>query len=559
MLRIATRKSFGLFSGLREVVKTPLKYINKLAETGKGDHSPLGNITEKFEDEASEWKSYIVENAYELNTFQNPEQIIQGNFGTVDNPHLIFTSDLPYRMVGCTGAPGEDDYEGHEIMYFMLREGPLQRCGSCGQVFKLIRLRDEPSAENEYYKRDFVPTSIDEFGEADHWIQLNAIRFMMLHSYEHTHFEVASDPVVSLKNNDDHDRLLVDPAYRLEQLKIAQHKATVALETERKLARTMHSQYERFPLDFTKDNYENLVNAEIAIAHLNRHFKAVQRFNMRKFLDPANHERREKRMLERAHERINVSETFYADGHSETELQFRDYYESDAEALGMLTTNVQAEKERILSNMHYDMKNFKFMEQYAQTDEQDGSSFISKKVFRFNYRQAFYPHADHVRKETRMRAKFEASGFADKVALARDKNAKALLKDGAKGNPLEFYELVVAQALENYKAYFESDLEEDFGYVQALPLSEKKEFVGTLDDNGLLKQPEEELVAVQVQRFRDMPNGAVQTAFDFLEHMQKEVGAELNNLTGMNLNEKVLQEAAERKAKKEEQAKKIKE
>lgn len=38
-----------------------------------------------------------------------------GNFGTVDNPHLIFTSDAPFRYVGCTGPTNEDDYEGHEF------------------------------------------------------------------------------------------------------------------------------------------------------------------------------------------------------------------------------------------------------------------------------------------------------------------------------------------------------------------------------------------------------------------------------------------------------------
>jgi hypothetical protein len=42
------------------------------------------------------------------------EQVAHANFGTVDNPHVIFTSDAPFRYVGCTGPPNEDDYEGHE-------------------------------------------------------------------------------------------------------------------------------------------------------------------------------------------------------------------------------------------------------------------------------------------------------------------------------------------------------------------------------------------------------------------------------------------------------------
>lgn len=27
---------------------------------------------------------------------------------------MIFTSDAPFRYVGCTGPTNEDDYEGHE-------------------------------------------------------------------------------------------------------------------------------------------------------------------------------------------------------------------------------------------------------------------------------------------------------------------------------------------------------------------------------------------------------------------------------------------------------------
>ncbi len=62
---------------------------------------------------------------YEVSNTQNSEFWSQGNFGTLDNPHLIFTNDYPYRYVGCTGQPNEDEFEGHEIQWFILREGPL--------------------------------------------------------------------------------------------------------------------------------------------------------------------------------------------------------------------------------------------------------------------------------------------------------------------------------------------------------------------------------------------------------------------------------------------------
>lgn len=81
-----------------------------------------------------------------MQTFQGTDTAQLSNFGTVDNPHVIFTADTPFRFVGCTGATNEDDYEGHDLTWLMLREGPMQRCYYCGQVFKLVRLRDEQSA-----------------------------------------------------------------------------------------------------------------------------------------------------------------------------------------------------------------------------------------------------------------------------------------------------------------------------------------------------------------------------------------------------------------------------
>lgn len=547
MLRLATRRQFGLFSGLKNIAQTPLKYVNQVLTSGTDDHHPFGNITEKFEEEAHEWKSVVVENSYELNIFQSNDQIIQGNFGTVDNPHLIFTSDLPFRFVGCTGAPGEDDYEGHEIMYFLLREGPLQRCGSCGQVFKLVRLRDEESAQNDYYRRDFAPRHVQEMGEADHWIQLHALRFMMMNSYEHTHFETPSHTAFTLKNPDEHDRILVDPAYRMEQLALATHKYNVVNEVEANIGRAVYEQYGNTPVEFTKDNFENLVQAEIAIAHLNNHFKAVQRFNIRQFLDPANHQRREKRMLERSKERTQLSNTIYLNGHSENELKYRDYYESDSEALELLGVDAAAEKARILSNPEYNLKNFAFIEEYSALKNADASSYLDKKLFRFNYRQALFSAEDHQRKEARMQKRLQDSGFAEKAAkLAQQEGSPQEAKNA-------FSELALSQALDNYKNYFESDLEEDFAYVESLPLSEKLAFASTLQQNGLIPEAESEVMAITCPKDTDPQEGFLKQVTNFLENLEAEVAPQLANLNGVNRNQGLLDEVFEKLGKNSKQ------
>lgn len=543
MLNATCKRSFGLFGGLKKLAQMPLKYGNYVATEGKEDYNPLGNLTEKFDDEAAEWKSVVVEGAFELNSFQNSDMNIQPNFGTVDNPHLIFTSDIPYRYVGCTGAPGEDDYEGHEMMYFLLREGPLQRCMSCGQVFKLVRLRDEQSAQNDYYQKDFVPQDILDMGESDHWIQLHVLRFMMMHSYEHTHFEVPSDSMVSLKNHDDHDRLLVDPAYRLEQLAIAEAKADVQDQVLVGIERAMDKQHGREGMEFTKANYENLIQADMAIARLRQHFRAVQRFNIRGLLDPANHERREKRMRSRALERTQTYHALYLNDHTESELQYRDYYESDSEALSELNLNMANEREQALSNPDYELKNFVFLEQYSNNRTPDSSSYIDKKVFRFNYRQALYSEEDHQRKDQRMKARLTAAGFEDKLAALTKQNAEQSAgQPGIPSDKLGFYDFLVNQAVENYKNYFESDLEEDFEYVEQLPLSEKKAFASTFDANNLVAAPKREAGVMLFERKGESDQGLIQNIAETLQSSFDFV-ASARNLTGVNRNQQILEEA----------------
>lgn len=60
-----------------------------------------------------------------------------------------------------------------------------------------------------------------------------------------------------------------------------------------------------------------------------RHTAKAIKFNLRQFFDPKNHERREKRMIERAQERIKDHHTFYLNGFNEGEIQYKDYYETE--------------------------------------------------------------------------------------------------------------------------------------------------------------------------------------------------------------------------------------
>jgi cytochrome c oxidase subunit 5b len=57
---------------------------------------------------------------------------IRGAFGTKENPAVI-PSGHHERIVGCVG-PSDNE---HFPLYFLLTDGPMQKCLECGQIFKL--------------------------------------------------------------------------------------------------------------------------------------------------------------------------------------------------------------------------------------------------------------------------------------------------------------------------------------------------------------------------------------------------------------------------------------
>lgn len=74
----------------------------------------------------------LTNNALELNSWHEMESTVHSQFGTIDNPVLIFTSDSSWRIVICMGPGIEDDANSHEKLFMMVREGPMNRCQTCG-------------------------------------------------------------------------------------------------------------------------------------------------------------------------------------------------------------------------------------------------------------------------------------------------------------------------------------------------------------------------------------------------------------------------------------------
>ena len=61
----------------------------------------------------------------------------------------------------------------------------------------------------------------------------------------------------------------------------------------------------------TKVDYENLIEAEAAIKKLDRNFRKVLKFESRRYVDPINHERRERRMKDRSLQRWEGAYTVF--------------------------------------------------------------------------------------------------------------------------------------------------------------------------------------------------------------------------------------------------------
>lgn len=93
--------SSGLFGSLTtwtNLVTSPVKHVKRLLEPSGVDYQTMTNTTEEaFDEVGQEWQALITGNPFDVNTFQYLEAAIQNNFGTVDNPHVVFTSDAPFR------------------------------------------------------------------------------------------------------------------------------------------------------------------------------------------------------------------------------------------------------------------------------------------------------------------------------------------------------------------------------------------------------------------------------------------------------------------------------
>ena len=207
-------------------------------------------------------------------------------------------------------------------------------------------------------------------------------------------------------------------------------------------------------------------------------YEKVQHFHKRAILFPMDHERREKRMFERAEARRNDFTLYY--GLDEQELMYKDYYESefDSEEDAMEDEN---DYEELLSSGIFDFKNYNFVEEGTDHTVPTVESVFENKMFKFKHRQWSEDTASHLIRENRMTKR-----YFDRISR-RDPDVELDLNEADLKNPsfakkyIKYQDYIKNEAIQQYKDYYESDAEDikDFDHITP---EEKEKFAVVFKD-----------------------------------------------------------------------------
>ncbi|CAG9322918.1 unnamed protein product [Blepharisma stoltei] len=492
---LATQPSRGLF-GLGSIYASLKGQFKHAIEPGPGRHNTHtmeATETELFDEDAHEVQAMVTNNPFDLEIMMGDTNPLR-NFGTLDNPVLLFSANVGWRYVMCAGANDEEEGLQHQGIWFILREGPIHRCHSCGQCFKLINLKDEISAENDYYLEHYMPVLEEEMGDDDDLVTRWSFHkfaepYAVLHPHQNTNYAYI------LVNPDDHDRILTDPAYRMQKLHEGHEKLTdlhkALIDVENRILWENGGYYPKY--NYSVQDYEDLITSELAIRKLDRIFQKVSQFEKRSILEPIDHERREKRMLERAAERTGKNYVFYLHT-NELEQRFNDYYQTDLDPEEELQ-NTQDDYEDLVASGIFNFKNYEFVEEDLMNPVPVVMGTYEKKMFRFKHRKWNDDPATHFIRENRMIRRYldrlqkrdpKELSFKDAEEQAHNMTKESAirsrdLKKAVYSKVDDIQNFIMDEAVQQYKDYYESDVEDlkDFDYMTA---EDKVQFAGVFKD-----------------------------------------------------------------------------
>lgn len=538
-----SRPYFTFMDRVKDAVRVPMKHIESYFEPQGQEYLTQRPQTENlYGNTAMVFNAYLTHNAIDMNTWHDMDNTVHSQFGTVDNPVLIFTSDSSWRIVICQGPGIEDDSHAHEKMFYFLREGPMNRCHLCGQCFKLIRLKDEFSEVNDYYSYMFSSLTHFDVKEEDTHIPLHTL-FGDRPSPDE--FSIPTANVYVHVNPDEADHMLVDPAYKLQKLDEAHEKLHAMFKAYEAVEKQLGNYYQNLPIPTTRNLYSNWYDVEKSIARLDRWFLKIEKFNSRSMIDPDNHERRENRMLERKRDRWTDNYTYFFGGLTEEEQMYRDYFQTDIEQNPEDEVADEFRDEITLAESgEFDFKRYDFQEMAMAHEPHEGfDDIIDQKLFKYKYRMNNDSMHDYFRRMERVTKRFFKR--AEHRDPAIEANLAELLEKGERENTVGFHiykqvmgrtdlsdatirdnkpfrDYALEEAVLQYKDYYESDAEEQkfFEYLDELPARDRIRFVDIFEDftikksdnKGFVQIPKREYnpelsyfsnVALDLQDFRD--------------------------------------------------------
>ena len=484
---------FSVWEKIRDRFK-PVRHLDSFFEPdGQNYQSQLPEGYRLHGNTAQSFSASVTNSSFELHQWHEMESVVHSQFGTVDNPVLVFTSDSSWRIVICMGPGIEDDAHSHEKIFYMVREGPMNRCQVCGQCFKIVRLKDEISETDDYYNMMFSTLSHFDVAEEDMVINLTSL------FGDRPQGAVQTLPTTNVYihvNADESDRILIDPAYKLERLKEAHEKLYAMHEAYRTVDEQLSRNVTPLKVPYGRDMYESWIGIEKSIRKFDRIWNRVEKFDARKFSDPVNHARREKRMLEAKNKRWNENFTYFFGGLTEEEQQYRDYFQTDLEIDpedDYMEDLIDAEE--MAYERQFDHKRFDFVEtSMLQDPHENFDDLIEDKLFKWRYRQNSDEPEVYNRRMARVvdrfieRCKTRPAGVETHLIDlykqdAKDRSlAQVLLEESkyaqtARDTTAISRKYMVDEGLQQYRDYYETDAEEQQAF----------EYLDNLDNRGRIR------------------------------------------------------------------------
>lgn len=538
------RPYFTFMDRVKDAFRVPMRHVESFMEPhGKDYESQLPNTENLYGNTLMVFNAYLTHNAFEMNTWHDMDNTVHNQFGTVDNPVLIFTSDSSWRIVICQGPGVEDDSHSHEKMFYFLREGPMNRCHICGQCFKLVRLKDEFSEINDYYSFMFSSLTHFDVKEEDANIPLHTFFGDRPAPSQQT---MPSTNVYVHVNPDEADHMLVDPAYKLERLEEA-HERLQALHQAYRRADQSYGTLQSLPISASRTIYSNWFEIEKSIRRLDRIFLKVEKFNARQFIDQENHERREQRMLTRKRERWTDNYTYFFGGLTEEEQMYRDYFQTDLEEDPEDDVQDELMDEIDIANTgEFTFDKYEFIESNLEFDTHESLlDVVDQKIFKYKYRMnnddlpTYLRRMDRVAQRQITRAKNRDPYIENNLAevferAEREDNAGVQtynliaeedLEDSAEVLTEPIRDYMLKESLQQYKDYFESDEEEQnfFEYLDELPVRDRLKFMEIFEDYTIPKRDGKGFVKIPKREYNPELSFFSNIALDLVDFKQRVV------------------------------------